>query len=288
MVRYKNRKFDDGTRRQPGSMPSLATSFEQELLKFGLSENQAKIYLLLVAHKELRVQQIVDLALIPRSSVYESLKGLYELGIAEEIVEENYKKVRPYSLGAIHHGLDDKLLHFQKLKQDLDELEKAIPLDPPLDSVETIVRYYKGRSGARQLYWNSLKAANKAYVYSDWGRGRYVGMKFYETFVAESRHRKISERVLINATPPTLETIRKFNLPGSPIMRTAVKDIRVIEDKVLAIKGDALIYDNIYAHVYLKSVEINGFEIENNSFAEMQRSIHEAFWAAATPVIELL
>lgn len=263
--------------------------FENELTKFGLSQKQATIYLLLVAHKELRIQEITKLANMPRSSVYESLKRLFELGIAEEIIGDSYKAIRPYSVGVMHHGLDEEALRVQRLKADLTQLEKSLVLQPPEKIHDGMqVRYYKDRSGARQLYWNTLKARTTVYVLSDWGRGRYVGMRYYENFVEESRKRGIKERVLINPTPQALESIQRYTYPGSPISRTKVEDIRTLDIKTVQIKGDTLIYDDIYATVYLKNVQINGFEIESNHFVSTQRSIFETLWNMATPVIILL
>jgi len=260
----------------------------KELEKFGLTKNQAEIYMLLVGHKELRIQEIVKLAKIPRSSVYACLKGLFELGIVEEIVEENFKRIRPYPIGTMRHGLDEKILKLQRLTSDLENLEKAITVVPPSSRDSTIVRYYKGRSGAQQLFWNSLKAKGTTYVYSDWGRGRYVGMKFYENFVEEWRFRKLKEKVLINLTTDTIESIRKYTYPESPISRTRIEDIRTLDKKIIPIKGDTLIYDNIYAQVYLKNVEINGFEIESAHFTKTQRSIFETLWSIAKPVSTFL
>ena len=260
-----------------------------ELKKFGLSKNQAEIYLLLVAHKELRIQEIVKLAGIPRSSVYGNLKTLFELRIAEEIVDDNYKKIRPYSIGVMRHGIDEKIFRLQQLTKDLANLEKTIQLKVRADSPDsTTVHFYKGRSGARQLYWNTLKAKNTVYVYSDWGRGRYVGMRFYEDFVSQSREKKIKEKVLINPTAHALESIKKYNLPGSPISRTKIEDIRAIEKKKIFIKGDTLVYASVYAQVYLKNMEINGFEIESRDFTETQRSIFETLWKIAKPISKLL
>ncbi len=265
------------------------SDLKTELKKFGLTSNQARIYLLLVTHQELRIQEIAKLAQIPRSSVYDSLKGLFELGIAEEIIEDNFKKIRPHSVGSMHHGLDEKMLEMQRLKNDLKELEEAITLTAPEDSLsKAIVHYYKGRSGARQLYWNTLKSKDTVYVCSDWGRGRYVGMKFYENFVAESRRREIMEKVLINPTKYNLESIREYTYPGSPISRTKLDDIRALDENIIQIKGDSLMYDNIYSHVYLKSVEINGFEIESEHFTLNQRSIFETLWEIAQPIKTLL
>jgi sugar-specific transcriptional regulator TrmB len=243
----------------------------------------------LIKHGELRIQEIATLAKIPRSSVYSSLKALFEFGIAEEIIDQTFKKIRPYPIGAMKHGLDEKIVHLQKLGRDLETLEKSIQIvHEPESKDATTVKFYRGRSGARQLYWNTFRAKNTLYVYSDWGRERYVGKRFYESFVEESRIRKIKERVLINITPEALESIRRFNYPTSPISRTKIEDIRVIEKKDMVIKGDTLMYDNIYAQVYLKNVEINGFEIENAYFAQSQRSIFETLWRLARPVKELV
>lgn len=258
---------------------------QNELIKFGLTKKQAEVYILLVLNKELRIQEIAELSGLPRSSVYENIEALFELGIAEEIIESSYRKVRPYPIGAMRHGIDEKMVRLKKLSSDLDRLEQTIAMSDFSDTVKSAsVRYYKNRSGARQLYWNTLSAKNIVYVMSDWGRSRYIGMKFYERFVAESRDRKIQERVLINLTADTLNSIKKYNVPGSPQFRTRVQDIRTIDKKRLLIKGDTFIYNNIYSQVYLKNIKIHGFEIESNNFVDTQRSIYETLWALAKPV----
>jgi sugar-specific transcriptional regulator TrmB len=258
---------------------------KKELEKVGLSKNQAEIYLLLVSRGEMRIQEIVKLSGVPRSSVYESLGRLFELGIAEEVVRDSHKKIKPYSIGIIKHGLDDQVSYLKKLQADLAELEKSIDIASLQHKHSSItVRYYRGRSGARQIFWNSLRAKSTAYVFSDYGRARYVGMRFYENFVAESRSRKVKEKVMMNLEPATWESIKRFNYTGSPIARTRVEDLRFLDKKDFTIRGDTLIYDNIYAQVYLKSVEINGFEIESQQFADSQREIYRILWRMAKPL----
>jgi sugar-specific transcriptional regulator TrmB len=260
-------------------------AIQKQLEKVGLSRNQAEIYLLLVKSGELRIQEIVKLSGVARSSVYESLKALNELGIVQEVVEANHKKIKPYSIGIIKHDLDDQVSHLKQLQSDLAELEKSIDIASPVHTPgSTTIRYYKGRSGARQIFWNSLRAKGTVYVYSDYGRARYLGTKFYERFVAESHKRDIKERVFMNITPPTWRSMKRFIYPGSVIARTRVEDIRGLDMKDLHIKGDTLIYDNIYAQVYLKNVEINGFEIESRQFTDSQRSIHQTLWRIAKPL----
>lgn len=260
-------------------------AIKKELEKVGLSKNQAEIYLLLVNRGELRIQEIVELSGVARSSVYESLHALFELGIAEEVIENNFKRIKPYSIGIIKHGLDDQVSYLKKLQIDLAELEKHIDLATTANITNlTKIRYYKGRSGARQIFWNSLKAKGTAHIYSDYGRARYVGKEFYENFVTESNKRKIKEKVIMNMSPATWQSIKRFNYPGSPIARTKIEDLRFLDKKDLEIKGDTLIYDNVYAQVYLKNVEITGFEIESTQFADTQRSFYKILWRMAQPL----
>jgi len=267
---------------------SDSSKLRQQLEGFGLSGKQAEIYLLLVLRGELRVQEIVTLSHIPRSSVYENLRQLYELGLAEEIIDDNFKKVRAYPIGVMRHNLDEKIVDLQQRIHDLAALEKAIDIAAAPGAGITHVRYYKGRTGARQLYWNTLKASYTVYVYSEWGRQKYVGLKFYENFASENRNRGLTEKVLINLNSEILETIKRHTLTGSPMTRTRIEDIRVIDAKTVRIKGDTMIYNDIYAQAYLQNVEIHGFEIESHDFVETQRSIFETLWQMAKPITDFL
>jgi sugar-specific transcriptional regulator TrmB len=282
----KIRKFDDKKRRQGTLIMQSSSDLKHRLQKLGLNESQAQIYLLLLNKGEARIQEIVGLTNIPRSTVYESLKILYEYGLAEEIVDGNFKRIRPYSIGSMKHNFDEKIQELKKLNTELDELEKVLSL-PSLPSLaSTSVRYYKGLSGARQIFWNSLKAKNTVYVYSEYGRPKYVGEKFYANFAQESRERNINEKVLINFTPRVQRLVKTYL--GSPAVRTKLEDLRALKEENILIKGETLIYDNIYAQVYLYTGEINGFEIESSQFTQSQRSIFETLWYMATPVVNLL
>ncbi|HEV2403051.1 MAG TPA: helix-turn-helix domain-containing protein [Candidatus Saccharimonadales bacterium] len=285
MDRFYSSEINDRCRRH-GIAMSSEEDIARKLEGFGLSKKQALIYLLLIAHQELRIQEIAELAHIPRSTVYESLKALSQLGLIEQTTEENFKKIRAYPIGAIRHNLDEAMQELQQKVADLDDLERAITISKT-GQPSTSLRYYRERSGARQIYWNSLKAKSEVYAYSDWSRRGYLGMKFYERFVTESKQRRVSEKVLTNPTPQALDSIRAFNLPLTPYARTALGQIRFLDKSVIQIKGDTLIYDNIYAQIYLNNSEINGFEIESQSFTRTQRSIFETLWKMGNPINDL-
>lgn len=258
----------------------------KDLKKFGLSENEASIYLFLVARKELRIQEIAKLTQIPRSSVYESLKVLTELGLIEKVIDHKFIRIRPYPISAIKHGLNEKLVELETQMTELDNLGKTIPVLANEASQSTVIKYYEGVSGARQLFWNTLNAKSIVCVYSAFGRSKFVGKKFYIDFVWESREKAIKEKVLINPSERAFSLIKRDT--GSSLARTKTDDIRVLEKANLLIEGETFIYDNIYAQVKLDGLEINGFEVEGKYFTDMQRSIFETLWNQAKSISPFL
>lgn len=263
------------------------TDIKHELEKLGLSQNQADIYILLLRQGHLRISEIVSSLHLPRSSVYENLKGLFELGLAEEVVENSFKIIKAYPIGVLKHHLDEQVQGLQQQSLKAEQLEKKLSALSALSpALPVTVRYYKDKAGARQLFWNSLKAQAPVYVYSEWGRGRYVGIDFYKNFVDESFARHIQEKVITNSSDRVLDSIRQH--AGTPVSRTNLETIRCISESAIQFKGESLMYDNVYAHIFLKDETISGFEIESQQFVDTQRAIFETLWQSAQPVITLL
>lgn len=190
--------------------------------------------------------------------------------------------IAPYPLSGLKHdlrqqaaGLEDAIAVADRLERVLGELSRGA--SGPAD-----VRYYRDVPGARQLFWNTLKARDTVYVYSAFGRSQFVGRRFYQDFVLESRERGIREKVLINPTQRALDLIKRDD--GSALARTKTDDIRSIPERSLGIQGETFVYGDVYAHVYLDGPAITGFEIRSPAFGRMQRSIFKALWASARPL----
>lgn len=258
----------------------------KELAKFGLNKTQSLIYLALIQYGELRIQEIVNLTKIPRSSVYENLKFLSELGLTENIVNHKHISVRGYQLSVLRHAFSEKILHFQTLSSEITNLESKLNKLPHTDPNETKVRYYKGLSAARQLFWNTLSARSPIFVYSAYGRSKFLGKTFYKDFVNESKERKIKEQVLINPTERAINLITRDT--GTVLARTKADDLRFLSEEDLLIKGETFIYDNVFAQIILDSPQMNGFEIESESLIRMQKSIFKTLWSKAKPLSEIL
>lgn len=265
----------------------LEVNLNNALQEFGLTDQQSKIYLLLIKHKELRIHEIVKLSGIPRSSVYENLDNLFVLGLIEENIEDSYKKFRAYPITSLGHRLDEEIRELKQKSIKLSKLENLIAdefTEPASNAFH--IRNYSGKSGARQLFWNTLKAKGPVDVYSEWGRSKYLGVRFYERFVTQSLNKNIVERVIIAKSDKTFKLVQEHL--GSSVSRTKPNSVRVIVDGSIKITGETFIYDNIFAQVYLKNGEIHGFEIENPHFVKSQKSIFRYLWQTASPLSEHL
>ena len=255
----------------------------KRLRTLGLSSAQANIYLCLLRAGTLRIHELAAKTQLPRSSVYEALRILYGLGLAEEIHHASHKAIRANPISSLQHHLDDEQAALKAKQAELAHLKTALTSLETEDVASLLnVRYYKGVSGARQLLWNTLQAKNTIYVYSAWGRSSYVGTKFYANFVSASHERAMQEQVLINPREFVVDSI--YAHLDSPTSRTRLKDIRTVDLKTIPIHGETFIYNSTYAQIYLKEEEIHGFEIDSTQFAEMQRALFKTLWVAAKPL----
>jgi sugar-specific transcriptional regulator TrmB len=252
----------------------------ERLKSLGLSINQAELYVQLLERGDLRIHKLVELSGLPRTSVYGALRGLEDRGLIERVIGYNHVRIKPNSMESLYDEFDQKINEAQQAKVNLGILQDEISkLNFKKTKNDTEIRYFQGLMGARQLLWNSLSAESEVYVYSEWGRSKYVGEKFYEKFVSTSFDRKISEKVIINSDPVTVNLIR--TAMNSPSSRTKAENIRLIDYHNIGIKGETFIYDDIYAQLYLKDGLLNGFEIENQLFANTQKSLFGNIWVTA-------
>ncbi len=257
------------------------------LYNYGLSKEQVEIYLRLAGARELRIQGISDATKIPRSSVYEHLKQLEEFGLVEVVIYDTYKSIRAKPVTEMRHHLEEKAARLHTLSKELPKLDKKLALTlGVIPDSQVQVRYFKDVAGARQLLWNTLHAKNTVYVYSAWGRSSFVGTKFYENFVEESKTRDICEQVLINPTPSAISSIQQHL--SSSTSRTYLQDIHCLSKSKLCIQGETFIYNNTYSQIYLKNDVISGFEIESNQFVESQRSIFDTLLGISKPIFSYL
>jgi len=99
----------------------------QDLIEFGLSEYEAKIYLILNIRGPLTASEISKLTKIPYSKVYEIIKNLQLKTIIEVSSENNHKKFKAVEpIHAIKKVIEKKEKDLNELKNKAEKILKQI------------------------------------------------------------------------------------------------------------------------------------------------------------------
>jgi len=98
-----------------------------DLIEFGLSEYEAKVYLILTTRGPLTASEISKLTKIPYSKIYETIKKLKLKTIIEVSSENNHKKFKAVEpMHAIKRVIEEKEEDVNKLKNKAKGISKQI------------------------------------------------------------------------------------------------------------------------------------------------------------------
>jgi predicted transcriptional regulator len=130
------------------------------LKKFGLTQNETKVYLETLKKEELSPFQIARLTNIPRTSVYDilmnlSLKGLVELEQSDGIKKQQ-TLVRAKNPSVLRNILQQKRKELVETEADILNILPTIKEDFHKDKAGADFKFYPGLDGAKKVYFESL------------------------------------------------------------------------------------------------------------------------------------
>ncbi len=131
-----------------------------DLLKIGLTEGEAKVYIALVELGSSTVGPVVKKAGVAYSNVYDILNRLIEKGIVTFIIKEKTKYFQASSAINLVEFLDRKETEIQKQKR---ELKKILPDIEKLqeNKPEQEAEVFIGKNGLRTVYEKLLPGLDK-------------------------------------------------------------------------------------------------------------------------------
>lgn len=249
---------------------------KHKLNLLGLTDNQAEIYLLLLKQGLTSLLELSRRTDINRTTIYRIVEDLKKLSLVEEVLDDRGIKVKAVAPEKLELLLSSKEAELNNLKSTISDLISNLSTIKDNPSPSTQVVYFRGQNGLKQLLWNILKAKGESvgYGYADWNKS--VGREFAEKLRAERVRRKIYDRELQNtdqAGPMSAWT--KIKDYGS------VYQARYLPRKIIDIKHDTYIYNDVFAFYYFIQDELFGLEIHNAEIAKTQKQIFEVLWKMA-------
>lgn len=240
---------------------------EQILEQIGLDENEAKVYLAVLALGESTVLPISDKADIGRTYCYDILDSLAEKGLisyVEKRGRRRYSAAEPKVLKKILH---DRLEQLNNILPDLESLYQKAPTRPK-------VRFFEGQEGIALLYEELLTEAKEAWFFgsvTDWAKN-FPG---YIEYVKKQVAKGIKIHELVRADDKTILEHPKLWKKGLQETRLLPENAIFNTDNMLW--GNKLVMVSYGADTYAVSVE-------SAEIAQTMRVIYEILWEKAEKI----
>jgi len=245
------------------------------LLKpFGLTSEESNIYLNLLENSTssaLKISRQINMA---RTKVYRILDKLIEKQLVVQQYNQNGFKFKANHPSKLNQLITQKEIEISSLKQSLpqtiDLLEKHINLNHP----QSQILYYQGEDGLSQVNWNLLNAKKEFLSYEVDTADAYLPHSEAEKLRQALIDKNITSRTLMN---------KKISSNFSQISKLDIfQEIRFILPKILTIKSDIFIYNDIFTIChYLDNKDVFCLEIKNQFLVDMQKQIFENLWLQA-------
>ncbi|KKP69352.1 hypothetical protein A2011_01290 [candidate division CPR3 bacterium GWE2_35_7] len=266
----------------------------ETLKRFGLSENETKVYLESLKHNETSPFQLSKATGIPRTTVYDvvmelSLKGLIELEQSDGI-QKQQTKIRAKNPSILRTILQGKRKELTSLELDILNFLPNLKADFHQNKVNADFQFFPGIEGAKNVYMDKMISELEMPVYAFdlqmpmdiFGREDMNKLVQEEIALREKAKHPIKEVMPLNDWTKHVLTYQYSHNPEyikAWEMRYIDKPEFILNQRI-AIQGDWL------RIISAKDNEIWGLKIKSKLLAQSLQSIFLITWDIAKPVTE--
>jgi len=248
------------------------------LLKpYGLDQEESIVYLNLLENNTSSALTISRNTHLSRTKVYRILDKLIQKQLVVQEYAQNGFKFKASHPSVLNQLITQKETEVSTLKQSLSQTINLLEKQINLNNTQSQILYYQGQDGLSQVNWNLLNAKNEFLSYEVNVAEAYLPRSEAEKLRQELINKKITSRTLMN-----LRVIKKYSqVPQVHVF----EQIRFIPPKILTIKSDIFIYNDIFTIChYLDNHDIFCLEIKNQFLVDMQKQIFENLWSQSSPI----
>jgi HTH-type transcriptional regulator, sugar sensing transcriptional regulator len=242
-------------------------SIISSLVKYGLSENEAKIYCATLALEDSTVDKIAKYADLNRTSSYPVLERLKNLGLVSQSKKRKktiYKAVPPEKFFDL---LDEKKEIVSSILPDLKSLFAISRGQPD-------VSFFEGKEGLKTVLNDVLNEAKEVCILGDGENFINTIPGWTEAYVSKRAGKKIKVKLILKASPYGIKSIKKL-LESSQY------------NQLLKVRMLPEIYRINYSgfDIYNKKVVFYSFEkfnhavvVESSVINQLMRTVFDILW----------
>ncbi|MBU0976616.1 MAG: helix-turn-helix domain-containing protein [Patescibacteria group bacterium] len=247
----------------------------ENLKEFGLTENEALIYIELTRAGVATSYKLHKLTGIGRSIIDSILEALVDKNLITLENTSSSKLYRAFPYKNLASLVEVKEAEVDALKKSLDlmqtnfsEFAKGSTKD------ESNVLHYYGVEGLKQVIWNTLRARKKMRIFEVSRLSAFLQASFAEKYRQEAVHRGIVHYDLTNES----------FMPGWTDVTEYIENhqkLRYIDPKILEIKFEIYIYNDVVGMLDYRNNELLCIEVQNKYLATLQKQLFDYVWKDA-------
>ncbi|MBU0959110.1 MAG: hypothetical protein KKB31_04145 [Nanoarchaeota archaeon] len=245
----------------------FTTQMIKNLIQFGLSEKEAKVYIACLELGESLASEISLKSDLPRTLIYDILERLIDFGLASYSVKNNKKYFTASNPREILRILKEKGEAIKEVLPGLEQLQKIKGIKRPR------VEVYEGIEGMKTVMNNILRSEVKEFYAYGSSRSSF---EIIPAFIEDWHKRRIKLKIIMN--------IIYNNTPESRNKIKNIKSLKYSNYKLMPIKLESPTATLIYSNkVVLQSWAKKPFAvlIEDEQMAENQKKYFEELWKLA-------
>ncbi len=257
-------------------MSGQADNLLSLITPYGLSSEEAQIYLYLLQNGTTSALEISRNMHLARTKVYRLLDKLLEKNLVAQQLSGR--------------GLKFIASHPQKFSQIIEEQKhrtEALSASFPA-LVSHLTQIYHTQKGSKVIYYEGiecLKQVNWNITHAD-KLLRVFEMEHLSDFLSKDFSENIRKKLVENKIM-THDLTNKKSFPAFTDVTEMIEkysQCRYIDPQKLKIEFETLIYNNVYCTYTYKEDKIFIVEIYNDHLANMQKSIYDFVWSESTPI----
>ena len=247
-----------------------------------ITDEQIQVLLQLYIKSPQSVLQLAKTLKWGRNKVYRVINELVKLQLISKIQGRFGSKFATTGTSALERIVKQKQQKLKKAKTNLKKLLNTIPYMHNANLVNSRVVHYQGIEGLKQVNWNLVHTKGIYRVYEVSRLSEYLDKNFAENLRLEWLRRKIYSKDLTNDKKiEDWTNVTEF--------ATKYSDYRYIDPKILEIKTEIYIYNNVVTILQYDTMKYDPnsifcVEIYNQALADFQKQIFDILWNQAKPM----
>lgn len=234
---------------------------EDELKEYGLTEKEAKLFLICLKTGEATANRLSELIDLPRSTVYDILRKLLNQGLISTTVKGKKTHYIANNPKVLLKSLDDKRYKIERILPQLISIQNQIH-DKPIAEV------YEGKKGIIFALDSILNNAKSIKLIGSRKNAIKVIQYHPDNFIVKRIEKKIPIRQILEKSPEARELKRlKFS---------KVKYLESIKNS----KNVIFIYDDTVVNLIL-GPELSAIRIQSKEYTQSQELLFDELWKIA-------